>query len=908
MASPKDNKLLTLELPLDGKCIKSANPALIGKNFETLQNMRYSKDKTAIESIYGQTKINTTVLANPKFKSGFHFKKSQPIESHIIVQAKDSSDLNPKLYQNTTVIPSAGDFSATVLFTEDIAAGVARFSDAPDGSMVDCNGKESLIWGGDEARCAGFIVFESGATAEYDYSSVITNNLTNALNVATIKHTTHYVGSLRPLKGIKYYVGTANDTSGTLSIKDWSGSAWVAVTTLVDGTASGGIPLAQTGSVTFDTTVSSANLKDINGIILYWYEVTITNVNVATTVSQVTLDAPMQAIVDIWDGFNRQCLSYHIFKTSTYNDNTINVVNEDFSSVNTATFSQVGSLTYGAVANPVFAGAGLDDMSSGGAYTGASAATFTIEIDATGTPDTFKWKKDAGGYTSGVSITGSAQTLQEGVTVTFAATTGHTLTDVWTIVTTIEVNYLIAGFSEQQMGLDIVIVGEAVNTAATTTAIYYGNGDGWTSVGTLNDRTSEGGVAFAKSGLITWNPPTLSNEFKTEIAKAGQLYYYKIAFTASLSTDVKVDTISGIPAQKSISNYTFSMLANNKLWLLGEESKDKNSAISTSANTAQVFNGSDSTKEYFGDDSPLIAGGFLFSQFGSSLYNVTAFCKESETWVIVGNDPSNWVQYRALSTIGCIAPGTLKHISLDPDVAPNLNREVLIWMSANNIIIFDGKSATPIHWDIANFFDENHSDYLTTSSKKVATGFVDQARQEYHLLLDNDASGIQEIEWVFSFRKFGWFEVVRTNKVLQAGFTVIDTNGNTYNYGLDNAGFMFRLENGSDFDGNDINPTFQLGDIALHEGEVGTTTIMRDIGMIMEAQSSGNVSITHYGDGDTTGTNLEAMSSVKSGSSLAIPSKTTEKGPFIFHSIKATFNGTFRPLFMFIRYKLSRRS
>jgi len=78
-------------------------------------------------------------------------------------------------------------------------------------------------------------------------------------------------------------------------------------------------------------------------------------------------------------------------------------------------------------------GVGLNDMSSGGTYTGARTAVFQIEIDATGSPDTFRWKKDKGAFTSGVAITGAAQTLQDGLTVTFGATTGHTLNDKWFI-------------------------------------------------------------------------------------------------------------------------------------------------------------------------------------------------------------------------------------------------------------------------------------------------------------------------------------------------------------------------------------------------------------------------------------------------------------------------------------------
>ena len=82
---------------------------------------------------------------------------------------------------------------------------------------------------------------------------------------------------------------------------------------------------------------------------------------------------------------------------------------------------------------PGFTGSGLNDLTVGGTYSGASPLDYKVEIDGTGTPDTFKWSDD-GGITwdaSTVSITGSAQTLNNGVTVTFGATTGHTSTNNW---------------------------------------------------------------------------------------------------------------------------------------------------------------------------------------------------------------------------------------------------------------------------------------------------------------------------------------------------------------------------------------------------------------------------------------------------------------------------------------------
>jgi hypothetical protein len=92
------------------------------------------------------------------------------------------------------------------------------------------------------------------------------------------------------------------------------------------------------------------------------------------------------------------------------------------------------------VGNPTFTGSGLNDMTTGGVYTGTTDKRYRVVIDSIGTPDTFKWSDD-GGQTyiaTGVNITGSAQTLNDGVQVTFIHTSGHTANDFWEFNVTID--------------------------------------------------------------------------------------------------------------------------------------------------------------------------------------------------------------------------------------------------------------------------------------------------------------------------------------------------------------------------------------------------------------------------------------------------------------------------------------
>ena len=143
------------------------------------------------------------------------------------------------------------------------------------------------------------------------------------------------------------------------------------------------------------------------------------------------------------------------------------------------TFTSDGSVTHSKVTRePIYRPVGsdaLNDLVSSGTFNGSVKTKFVLEIDATGTPDTFKWQKEGGVLTSGVSVTGSAQLLSDGVSVTFGATTGHAIEDKW------EVECLV--FAPQQ------VAGSNVDPTAFT-----GTG--------VNDATSSG--SYMSSGTPTF--------------------------------------------------------------------------------------------------------------------------------------------------------------------------------------------------------------------------------------------------------------------------------------------------------------------------------------------------------------------------------------------------------------------
>ena len=95
-----------------------------------------------------------------------------------------------------------------------------------------------------------------------------------------------------------------------------------------------------------------------------------------------------------------------------------------------------------ALGTPTLVGSGLDDLTLDAAavYRGAKACTYRVYIDTVGATDTYKWSRDDGATWAAeeIPIAGAATTmeLELGILIEFAAITGHTLNDYWTITAT----------------------------------------------------------------------------------------------------------------------------------------------------------------------------------------------------------------------------------------------------------------------------------------------------------------------------------------------------------------------------------------------------------------------------------------------------------------------------------------
>lgn len=79
-----------------------------------------------------------------------------------------------------------------------------------------------------------------------------------------------------------------------------------------------------------------------------------------------------------------------------------------------------------------FQGGTLNNCTSGGTFTGSLKKGFTIKITTAAATDKFKYSTDGGAtWSAETNLTGAAQTLEDGVTITFGAITGHAVGDEW---------------------------------------------------------------------------------------------------------------------------------------------------------------------------------------------------------------------------------------------------------------------------------------------------------------------------------------------------------------------------------------------------------------------------------------------------------------------------------------------
>ena len=820
-----DEKIKYAPIETTGRLITSVDPTQLGKgDFQQLNNMRYT-NAPGIKAVQGMSKINTVALPRPKIRSAFNFTKEQPAEQHLLVQGFDAGLTTSAVYDNTTGAPANGTF--TKLFDDSTGAGVGRFSTAPSGFFCYANGVDTLLWSGAQSPCKGFIVADTDdvsarVTNLWDYSSEA-GDYTGS-NYALIKERYLFIASTVKINAINFTInnGYGNTTAATMKAYVWNGSTWVACTSQVDGTLVAGKTLAQSGSLTFDSTVNAAKSRYFNSTIGYWYLVdtraTGGPVDIGTQVGYCSFSAEPQPVADLWDGVPRLLVAGFIGSGSTITqDITTNIYKQDYVAGVVTSYYDINT-------------------------TSPNYGTFYI------------------------------------------------------------------GFTERLMGIYIGNTSDFLNTSASTVAVSGWDGSSWQSLSVI-DYTSKGGISLGTPGVIIWSP--LDLEQKKSVLGGGLYYFYK--FTAATGSIVtRIDYITGIPIPLELGVYKFPTLFQNRLALCCDVNSGRNQILVSAINTNCVFNGTDSATIVVGDDSDVLAATSFFSRFSNNFYENLLVLKENGVYVVDGTDPSTWRVYNVANSYGGVAPQTLVtcDIGYATQGSTGATRNVSIWQTASNIMMWDGSILYPISLDIEDVFDQTKSYAIDPTMVSKSYGFYDEALREYHWLWASKGSTTLNNEYVFDLLNRKWFIIIRpTGLKIQLGISITDAYSEKYNYGTIDTGYVERLEHGQTFDGQDMIFTYQTGDIPL--GGWMSQILIRNAKLIQKSKNNtaNKTKVYIYGDGNSTPIATSTLSPKNANARITKDmTLSISPGSYVFHSFKATMTTNnedigFEPIGIGVLYK-----
>ena len=771
-----------------------------------------------------------------------------------------------------------------------------------------------------------------------DLTEAVNNEINSAAEAATIIGVATTAGfrslvlSTRPLQGVKLYIRTVNGTgSATTTFKVWDGDSFEAVNTPSDGTDDTNGSMKQTGTFSWNySATTTAKPLHFEGLYLYAYLFELSAGS--GVIYNVTVDAPFQAIVDVWDGVYRQPIQCQVGRglalsgtisgsanlianVSSFYPGQVLIPDADWADI------QIGAeITANALTHTVIAKYGPWVT---GSWVGVNAYVHNT------------WYNGGTGYSytySNPADSGSADYKDFTLEVNEPSFADYPIGAVIDGLTS--ANSIVVGFEERMSAIWFGMIADLVNTNSVKMSIGYWNGE--TYVNQLGQSDSTYGLpggngvnkSFNRTGLVSWDAPDEEDEFRQTLFGVNA-YYYQINVDGTLSgteggaAEVVIDTIKGIPAQNVVNPFKFSVQYKNRLMLCGfTEGKEGNRIDYSVKDAPDVFNGEESSMDgiqslYVGGRDDLTGAIEIFNRFGSNIISCLLLFKANETYLLTGDGPDNYRLYTISKTIGCPAPLTLAAAETGYTFAEEINRNIVMWMAYAGVMIFDGAAIVPVP-GIKTYFDPAKTARLETDLIERCRGWHDNTYKEYNLVIPSATGATDCNVWLFyDLVRKRWSEKEPgASEIPQAAWPVYDTDGVQYIYAGTDDGHIMRLEHGpkwADDSDTDMTCIIETGDF-FPSGDIWDITSIRRVKTAIKkiSESAKNLAITWYKDTEASGTSLTAhdldAGDVITKFTQAAPSATPLRGwthRFLF-SVTTVTTSQLRPIGFGYQYFVER--
>jgi len=923
---PPDEEWKEAQFPFNGSWQPDTDGTLIGpSNYQTLQNLRY-KD-SGLEGVNGYTKRNTNPLATYTFISeGFQLRSNYTQDTYTLVQSKSvSADGQGRVFLNRTAPGSTGDFQTAAQvaaytvspldingneYRADVNTGLqGRFSAAPQGNAIYCNGEETTIFGGDEQRIAA--AFQStetltGAEIIADINDRECNNpALNWANVDVDSYTSVGNDITVTADAVDQYftlaqgncitvIGTPYDLRfdvanlvGTWTVQSGDGAQELGQVNS-NGIQSIDFTAETTGGlrIVSNETTSSGDFDDFTMFETgHGDEIDVTDKLTtslhASSDDMVTMDAATKNQIIICT--TRPAMGFKIYVDSgnpndtTSSGNVVCYNGSNYEAISVAYNGTVIGGIVGAQTGSVILDSHSVSIAEPHHEQGLYMYTYIFELSA-GDVDIYQITYNPAMQKSvdvwdGVfrqpiqfqalddSLGTFDYTLQVNESSYVDAAVGADLAGIGAANDQV---YIM--FEDQMAGIRFTMLGDLINDAGSVLSMKYWDGDGYTAL-TISDGTDSSGTGagptMAQTGLVKWHPPT------DEVPKSlygSYGYVYELTFSIALANsgtpdEVLVDVCTGIPAQFDVKPFDWSCLYGSRVMLgsfaAGNEGNRMDYCVANAPDVWNGFDSSDNGKQslYFGGEDKIVAGTQIYNRFGSSIYSMLLVLKKNETYVMTGSTPDDFTIYSVANTIGCVAPSTLATAEIGIDLGNGLTRSVAIWVSHSGPVMFDGAILTPIN-GVKSYFDPNDSKYIKFSLMKHAKGWVDPNYKEYNILIPSESTATKNDVWlVYDLARRRWFEKTTTNSEMpQAAWEMINNStGQRYIYAGIDTGYMMELEEGYAWtDGvtnGGIVQKVKTGDL-FPSNSVWDETILRKMKIFMkrltDSSLTNTVDVRHY--------------------------------------------------------------